>query len=283
MKSTIVVGWDGSPTADRAMAWAIERAEITHELILMTNIVQLEGPLSTDAVQQAIATEHWRTDAAAQRLNGPRPHLVINTRTLAGDPLDELLAASREDNLVVVGTRERRGLQFRYHWSLGAKLAGAAHGPVAIIPPLEAGRSGVVVGVDGSEVSLKAARVAAIEAQRRHEALHIVHAWLEPMVDVPDLSREDTFITELQHQHQVLLDSAMHIMRKNHPELTIRPHLVRDVPHHALTSTTAEASLLVVGARHPGGLQRLLLGSVSHEMVLDIRIPTIVVPAGTAI
>ncbi|MFF1635309.1 universal stress protein [Leifsonia sp. NPDC058248] len=280
MTTTIVVGWDGSPAARRALDWAVARADATHETIVMVNVLNRGTPLVSSIVtEQALATEHLKTDAEAQRIIDEHPHLHLNTHVVAGNPLDQLSMFSRADNLIAVGTDQRRGLRLRYRWSLGARLAGSAPGAVVIIPDTDGLRSGVVVGVDGSEVSLKAARVAANEAMRLGEELHIVHAWLEPMVDVPDLYPENHFVVELEREHQIVLDSAVHSIAASHPELATRPHLIRDDPHHALNKVIIGASTLVLGNRHVHGVARLLLGSVSHTMILNIRIPTIVVGA----
>ena len=44
-----------------------------------------------------------------------------------------------------------------------------------------------------------------------------------------------------------------------------------------VTSSLDDAALLVVGTEQARGLDRLMLGSVSHALILAIRVPTIVV------
>lgn len=43
----------------------------------------------------------------------------------------------------------------------------------------------VMVGVDGSEPSLRAVRLAAAEAVRRHRPLRVVHGFIWPVLHVP--------------------------------------------------------------------------------------------------
>ena len=45
------------------------------------------------------------------------------------------------------------------------------------------------------------------------------------------------------------------------------------------TGISKGASTVVLGNRHVHGLARFLLGSVSHTMILDIQVPTIIVSA----
>jgi nucleotide-binding universal stress UspA family protein len=64
---------------------------------------------------------------------------------------------------------------------------------------------------------------------------------------------------------------------KRYPDLTVNQVLETDEsPAQALVSAAKHAQLLVIGTRGRGALQRLLLGSVSHEVLLHLTCPTIV-------
>ncbi|MEN0083386.1 MAG: universal stress protein [Leifsonia sp.] len=140
-------------------------------------------------------------------MSDEHPGLRVNTHIMAGDRLEELRRFSRPDNLVVVGTGQRSGPRARYHWSLGARLAATARGAVAVVPALpEEGRTSVVVGVDGSEVSLKAARFAAREARRLGHELVVVHSWLDPLVSVSGAVSEGPLLGELEEEHKAMLE-----------------------------------------------------------------------------
>jgi nucleotide-binding universal stress UspA family protein len=56
---------------------------------------------------------------------------------------------------------------------------------------------------------------------------------------------------------------------------------VHGTPATALLRAGETANLLVVGNRGLVGIRRILLGSVSHEVVVGIDCPTIVVGRGT--
>ncbi|WP_431218940.1 universal stress protein [Leifsonia xyli] len=163
MSERTVVGWDGSLEADIALEWAVQRAEQNGDGILLVDVEDSQRPVPGEVVTpQMVARRHQDADREAERLSADHPGLRVYTHVMAGGRLDELRGFSRPDNLVVVGTGQRTGLRSRYHWSLGARLAAGVRGALAVIPALpEQNRSRVVVGIDGSEVALKAARFAA--------------------------------------------------------------------------------------------------------------------------
>lgn len=279
MNDRTIVGWDGSLEADLALEWAAERAVYEGDGIILVDVEDTDALTPGQVVtEQMVARRHLAADAMAQRVADEYPGLRVNTHIMAGARLEELRRRTRPDTLVVVGTGERKGPRGRYHWSLGARLAASAHGAVAVIPGLpEASRSVVAVGVDGSEVSFKAARFAAREARRLHQELVVVHAWLDPVVSVPDIRLDGPFLGELEEEHQLVLDAVVQSLRSSNRDLTITPVLTRNEAHFALKQVAESASMLVVGTERLRGVDRVLLGSVSHAMILDIAAPTVVV------
>ncbi|SEA50896.1 universal stress protein [Leifsonia sp. 21MFCrub1.1] len=279
MSTNTIVGWDGSLEADVALEWAVRRAEELDDGIILVDVEDAGLPVPGQVITpQMVAARHEAADRQAQRLSDEHPGLRVNTHIMAGDRVDELRSFSRPDNLVVVGTGVRRGPRSRYHWSLGARLATTARGAVAIIPALpDEARSRVVVGIDGSEVSLKAARYAAREARRLGHELVVAHGWLDPLIAVSDMRMEGPLLGELEEEHRRMLDSVVDSLRSANPDLTISSSLVRDQVYYALAEPARSASLLVLGTQQARGVDRFLLGSVSHTMILHIETPTIVV------
>ena len=134
----------------------------------------------------------------------------------------------------------------------------------------------VVVGVDGSENSARAAIWAAEEAGRRGTRLTVVHALYLPDSAVAPI--EPTGYAQRRHaEGTVLLDKAGTALRARFPELTLDTKLSDLDPAHALTELSHTAALLVTGTRGHGGFTGMLLGSVSRKLAAHGRCPLVVV------
>lgn len=133
------------------------------------------------------------------------------------------------------------------------------------------GNSGhrIVVGIDGSEVSMKALDWAAAEAARSGAALDIQTAY-EPGYE---------FIThdEVQNTMERLIDEATVRVQRAHPNLTISSGTHEVAPATVLIDASEGADLLVVGSRGEGGFKGLLLGSVSQKCSLHSHCPITIV------
>ena len=277
-----IVAWDGRPPAKAALDWALARSA-GRELV-MVRVVDRTGESADYFMPESVAaTAPAALQNDVDRVRESHPSVTVRSEVLPGDPIEELKRLSAEGTLVVVGTHRRDGPTVRYEWSVGARLAGAADGPVAIIPESDGSRGeGIVVGVDGSSASNAAVEFAAAEAQRTNEELHLVHAWQEPLIwpesSVPDIE----FLQSLEDIHRTVLEEAVVSVGSTYPHLRVRSSLIRGSAQWALLEASREATLLVVGNHGVHGLKRFLLGSVSHSLVLNIQVPTVVVNAATA-
>lgn len=262
---TTIVGWDGSLAADLALEWAAGRAAAEHEGML---------------ILRAGKGQRSELDELAQSMRDAHPGLQVRAEQAEGDPIDQLLRYSGPNTLVVAGTTPRRGARLRYHWSVGSRLAARAIGAAAIVPGLvDDAHTGVVAGIDESDVALRAARFAAREARRLGHELVLVHAWHEPEMTVPDLSMDRSLLEAVERSHRNLLDTVTDSLARSNPDLAVRAELVQDHAAHALKRATATAALLVLGTER---LHRIdaMLGSVAQAVILDIQIPTVVVAPG---
>ncbi|WP_394768780.1 universal stress protein [Lacisediminihabitans sp.] len=273
-----VVGWDGTASARAAVDWAVERG-VGKELHLVQASDEHIAASEFFAANSPAAAARIALMEDADRIREAYPAIAIESELVQGDPAEELGRYSSSTTLIVVGAPAKASPSFRYNWSVGSRLAASARGPVAIVPADGGEGSGIVVGVDGSPSSHGALTFAAEEALRRSESLRVVHAWLEPAVWQDVYVPDDDFLESLETMHRHVLDEALATVARDYPGVSVEHFLARGRAQDVLGEAARGASLLVVGNHGLHGIRRLLLGSVSHALVLGITTPLVVVGA----
>ena len=135
---------------------------------------------------------------------------------------------------------------------------------------------GVVVGVDGSENSARAARWAAREAVSRRVPLTVVHALHLPDGAALPLEPPE-YAKRRRGDGGKLLDLVARELRGGFPGLEIETELSDLSPTRTLSTLSLESSLVVTGTRGHGGFAGMLLGSVSHRLAAHAHSPLVVV------
>ncbi|MFE2422982.1 universal stress protein [Streptomyces hokutonensis] len=133
----------------------------------------------------------------------------------------------------------------------------------------------IVVGVDGSEPSLRAVDWAADEAAVRGLPLRLVYASLWERYEGTSLADEVGKPTE-QVLAEDIVDSAARRARGRHPDLDVSVDVLPEEPEYALVSEARHATALVLGTRGRSGLTEMLLGSVSLTVAAHADCPVIV-------
>jgi nucleotide-binding universal stress UspA family protein len=211
----------------------------------------------------------------AARVRADHPELPVVTRLWDGYPAGVLAEASRHAALMVVGHRGAGGFAGLLTGSVGVQLAEHSACPVIIVRGEQAADAPVVVGVDGSEGSRRAAEFAAEAAEWYQTSLIVLYAWVgdagwppamaqsgRPPPAVPDAVTQ--VVTELTDKH---------------PQIGVHPEVRQHLPaHEALVAASKHARLVVVGSRGLGGFLGLLLGSVSQALVHHAHCPVAVYP-----
>jgi nucleotide-binding universal stress UspA family protein len=135
----------------------------------------------------------------------------------------------------------------------------------------------VVVGVDGSEESLRAVEWAALEAKRHSWPLRIVSAPAEmPRMHACHASPAE-IAAALRGIAARALGAAITRCEEVALGLPIETELLSGPPAVAVADSGSEAALLVVGARGAGGFAAMLLGSVSRHVAAWAPCPVVVV------
>ena len=139
----------------------------------------------------------------------------------------------------------------------------------------------VLVGVDGSEESMRAVEWAARQAERHCSPLRIVSA---PAVLPRVRTQVDplTVANALRGMSAQALAAALTRTEEVAPGLRVDTGLLSGPPAMELVTAAGGASMLVVGARGIGGFTAMILGSVSRYVAVHAACPVIVVRQETS-
>ena len=278
MGEAIVVGITDVAVTHRAVDWAAQRAaERRQPLELLAVVGGTTGAVGEGSiVEAALAQAQERAEAEASRIAAGG--LEVRTRVERGNPVSRLLEASEDAALLVIGSDYRGPGSKASRGAHGLRVAAGAHCPVVVVPDFDvAGRSGVLVGVDGSPVGEKAVAFAAAEADRLREPLVAVSVWTP--LEVP--RNMGVYPVEYLENLAQLTEESLAIslagLRSQYPDLEIVPRVERGYPSQILNELATDARLAVVGSHGRGALARFLLGSISQEVLARLATVTAVV------
>ncbi|MFE2757414.1 universal stress protein [Actinosynnema sp. NPDC059335] len=283
----VVVGVDGSGSGLRAARWAAGEASRRGVGLRLVRACEVPtgyrpGLVDPNALREALAEDGRRSLAAALDAVGPLASDV--DAVLEFGPSVPLLLAEAEDaSVLVLGNRGLGGFTGLLVGSTSVELAGRASCPVVVVrgrdddPPAD---GPVVVGVDGTELSEAALGFAFAAAADRGDELVVVRAWADPVLETAFAATAVAFDVEpVAREAEESLTGQLAAWRREHPEVRVTAHVVRERPAHALLRFAEDARLVVVGSRGRGGFRGLLLGSTSRHLLHHAPCPVAVVRA----
>ena len=141
---------------------------------------------------------------------------------------------------------------------------------------------GIIVGVDGSEVSRRALDWAVREAGLRGAALTVlaVHQVASNYwTGSPEHYPADQPVTEAMRRaaEEAVQKAVSQAGEPAAASVTVRA--VSGLPAQELVSASSDADLVVVGSNSGSGLSQMLLGSVTNRVVNHAACPVVVIPA----
>lgn len=134
----------------------------------------------------------------------------------------------------------------------------------------------IVVGVDGSEPSLRAVDWAADEAALRGVPLRLVYAWLWERYEGAALADELGRSSERVRAQDIVETAAARAHRRQ-ADVKVSTGTLSEEPEYALVRESRSASLLVTGTRGRSSVTEALLGSVSLTVAGHAHCPMVLV------
>ena len=139
----------------------------------------------------------------------------------------------------------------------------------------------ILVGIDGSEVSLQALEQAVDLARQLGSEITVVSVINE--MKMPFSAEFGLWAREshdnLKRKVLESLNSAILKIRENHPEMKVEARIEEGRPAKRITeiADTEGFDLIVLGRRGNGLVDRLVMGSVSSEVVRTSPSPVLIV------
>jgi nucleotide-binding universal stress UspA family protein len=309
MFKQILVPLDGSTRAEQALPVATRLARALSGSIILMRVANFpmdygggytQAPLMTEQVIETgldNIDDYLKKVATSEALAG----IGIRTEAMFGQPLQDILAVveSRRADLVVICSHGRTGLK---RWALGSVAQALAHqSPVPLLVLREGGQvtaisSGAItnpvcalVALDGSPFAetalIPAANLVAALAAPNEAILHLAHV----VTHIGDEAqqRAKKYIADVTEQLQLKLKNL---------NLSITWSLLRDrdvagsivdLAEHGASGTKAEqvhsCDLIAMSTHGRGGLERLMMGSVTERVLHSTKLPMLIVrPQRTA-
>jgi len=135
--------------------------------------------------------------------------------------------------------------------------------------------SRIVVGIDGSDSSMRALERAIHQAELTKASVLAVVAWRWPIV--PGWGMPLAAPHDASADAKSALEEVLDPIRSRHPDVTIESRVVEGHPAPVLVEASRGSDLLVVGSRGHGEFAGMLLGSVSEHCVSNAACPVLVV------
>jgi nucleotide-binding universal stress UspA family protein len=291
----IVVGVDGSPSAEVALTWAADEANRRgaglHLVQAYWVSTEYAGPgalIPPSLFDDARTGAEQLVAAAAAEVHARHPELRLRTTVLLEPPFVALRDASEHALLTVLGSHGAGVVSETLLGSVAQKMASHSRSPFVVVrtdphdapPAVLPAAAPVVVGLDGSADSDEALAFALGEASFRGVPLVAVHSW----DDKPLGGFLRVYPMEIDHdaidrdEGRVLAEQLAGWSTR-YPDVPVTQLIRRGSPAGELLRSAAElhACLLVVGTRGRGGFTGLLLGSTSAALVAYASCPVAVV------
>ena len=139
----IVVGVDGSPNSERALDWAMRQAAAVHAPLTVLTVhevaksywggIPVTGPADAPLLEKLQQAAEEMTHKASSQLGQAQP-ASVNVRALSGFVVRELVDASQDADLVVVGSRGGGGFGLLLLGSVSNEVVQHSACPVVVVP-----------------------------------------------------------------------------------------------------------------------------------------------------
>ena len=278
-----LVGVDGSDRSDRALEWAARRASETGAALTLLSVVDPDAARVLDYELEDMREIARRVLGLSKlRVEQRHPGVEMVERVVEGPIIESIIDAAEGHDMVVMSSHHGATVGETLGGAKGLKVSVSVDVPCAIIPAdwsAEEEGDGVLVGIGPDGASECAIAFGVEEALREGCELELVSSWDRPPLFSHSDVRHDGAVETYGDQLQRALDARIGSLGIQHPDLRATGEAVEATPaSRVLIERSAGKKMLVMGTHSRNALGRALFGSVCHSVLLNLRVPTVVVP-----
>ncbi|MEV8540971.1 universal stress protein [Streptomyces sp. NPDC051572] len=294
MVRTVVAGLDGSPESSAAAEWAAREAELRGLPLKIVHVwVPAPDPLAQAPLMGVETQQQWSERIPREAGEGLRlrhPGLDVTEEQVTGTPSDALVDASKDAELLVLGSRGLSGVGGFLVGSVGLAVVAHAELPVVLVradgqsadedeidPASATPPRPVVLGLDAGAPADTVIEFAFAEAALRGTGLRVVYGWNLPPYYAYGLAMDAGLNDELSREETDSLTEALRPWRQKHPgtEVALEPRVGSAAGH--LVDASREASVVVIGRRIRRNALGAHIGPVAHGVLHHSTAPVAVV------
>lgn len=265
---SITVGVHGSEGSAAALAWAARQAvleDVALRLVHTTRATLSWNARESELVELCEAVEEEGNRVlveAVDQVSRRHPTLWVTTRHLHDEPARDLVRASRDASLLVLGTRGRSAVVAMLDGSVSAAVAARAECPVVVVRSPETRGSGVVCAVEDTGDARTVVEFAFRYASLHHMPLAVLHCHPGAGGTTADLVAVRSDVPADGEAGvagmRMLLSGFVADLAEKFPDVDLTLELERGRVRAILPRRTRTADLVVAGrSRHPGVLSHL--------------------------
>lgn len=281
----IVVGYDGSPASDDAVALARQLRDPDGGRLLLAMVVPYAPAIVLTApdvqAQETFDRARARLERAADRLELTVPHDLIPVGDSSPARGLDRLAAEEEADLIVLGATHRHALGRLTGRATVQRLLHGAPCAVAVSAPGQDGRFHgafrICVAYDGSPEARAALATAYALASGRPatvDVCRVAETVVGPYGVTPPILATEMVDSDLENARRDV-DEAV---ASAPPDVAVEGHVLEGPVAAALLARATGADLVLAGSRSYGPLKRVLAGSTSLGLLTDGEVPVLVLP-----
>jgi nucleotide-binding universal stress UspA family protein len=283
--STVLVGFDGSADAQRALDWGITEAadrKAALRVVISRGARLSSYPRPMDEVTAAVIAQ-WVDQAEETLRKAGLPADLVEV--VDGPPAEVVVNGSDPSTIVVLGSQGYGRISGPYMGSVSQHAARYAAGPVVVVrPATNPGSTRIVVGVDGSGGSEDALEFAFDRASRTGAALFVVYGWRSHAGTAMNMGGAPPFgvvvpvtVADETAGAELLLSESIAGLSEKYPEVEVFREAIPVPAARVLADASQNAAMVVVGSRGRGAWAGLLLGSVSQAVLHHAECPVAIV------